>query len=272
MALEKDFELVDDYLSNRMDQGERAEFEKKIEADPELKQEFQFQQNMVEAIRAKRVAELKSMLNNVPVSSLQPGTSAVTKIVASILITGVVATGAYFFLAQDEVSEEAPIENTESPNTPATDPASDTPAASPIKTEESSTENTPTKPSSTPENQPKSNDLSSKKDKITLKREHDLIGVISKTFITSSTEVVTESGLTNYSFHYAFKDKKLVLYGSFEINQYQILEFITADEHIFFLNYKSKYYLLDDRMNTPTPLQPISDPGLQKKLREFRTK
>lgn len=268
MATEKDLELLDDYLSNRLEGTDKQAFEQKLEADPNLRQEFEFQQNLVEGVRNKRAAELKAMLNNIPVTSVQVSQSAVlTKAVLVLLTAGLVGTGLYFYLV-DEPVEEVPVTEQIQPEQSdqrLTDSAAQVepdpkPEPEPERTVSESTTPAPKAPAAVKE-----------KLDATTQRERDLVKVVSKTFVTSSTEVLTNSGNNTFNFHYAFKNKKLVLYGTFEPNQYQILEFITADEHIYFLNYKSSYYLLDASSDTPTPLVPVKDGQLLKRLREFRT-
>lgn len=277
MAVEKDFELLDDYLSNRLSPADREAFENKLEADLDLKQEFEFQQSLVEGVRSKRIAELKTMLNNIPASAIPTDQTALfTKIIGSVIVVGLVATGMYFYMSTESLEEVTEPENLEivtesgtagkqgtieSPRVSSTDGVAST-------TEPNETEaNTATKSATQPKSTPITKEMEAE-----LKKERDLIKVVSSTFVTSSTEVITESGSENINFHYAFKNKKLVLYGSFETNQYQILEFITADQHVFFLSYKKNYYLLDEKKDSPTPLVHINDPQLQKRLQEFRNK
>jgi hypothetical protein len=277
MALEKDLELLDNYLANRLSEHDRVDFEKKLETDPELKNELTFQQSLVEGIRNARAAELKTMFNTIPVPPYLSQGAITTKIIASLLVAGLVASGIYYLITQDEASEVTVIEQPEQLSDNGIERSESvedtaTTTVTPIITETTNTkENTVTK--ETTVTQLKKADKSSTATlDATLKRERELVKVVSSTFVTSSTEVVTDNSLLNYTFHYAFKNKKLMLYGSFEQSQYQILEFITADEHVFFLNYKGNYYLLDDKNNTPTPLMPIKDPQLLKQLKEFRAR
>src|SRR5690348_13754907 len=102
MALESDFELLDDYLSNRLNESDKLAFEKKIEGDPELKQELKVQQEFVDGIRNARVAELKSMLNNVPVPPISNPTSVLIKAGTWTVVTGLVITGVYFYFSGNE--------------------------------------------------------------------------------------------------------------------------------------------------------------------------
>src|SRR5688500_5883667 len=106
MAVERDFELLDDYLSNRLSADEKSAFEKKIEADPDLKQELKIQQDFVEGIRNARITELKSMLNNIPVAPANGGqTSMLIKAGSWAVITGLVITGAYFYFSKNDSTE-----------------------------------------------------------------------------------------------------------------------------------------------------------------------
>ena len=75
-----------------------------------------------------------------------------------------------------------------------------------------------------------------------------------------------------YIFHYVFRDSKLVLYGAFEKNLYEILEFIGDEKRTVVLYYKANYYLLDIAKVQPTKLTPIRDRRLLKKLQEHRSK
>jgi len=103
-----------------------------------------------------------------------------------------------------------------------------------------------------------------------LQKERDQVEFITKAFVTSSVEVEVESSHKKYNFHYIFKGGKLVLYGSFENNLYEILEFIAENKRTVFLYYKTSYYLLDEQVESPTPLVPIRDAKLIKKLKEQR--
>src|SRR4051812_13927913 len=101
MALEKDFELLDDYLANRLSAADKASFEKQIEADPELKQEFNTQKKLVEGIKQARLAELKSMLSNVPVGPLPTSQTLLIKLGVVAIVAGLIGTGMYYFLLKD---------------------------------------------------------------------------------------------------------------------------------------------------------------------------
>src|SRR5690606_12674271 len=101
MANERDLELLDDYLANRMDEGNRAAFEQKLKADPDLQQEFTMQKTVIEGIKSARIAELKSMLNNVPVPPA--GNALASKIFMAAAVTLVVAAAAYWLTRDHDI-------------------------------------------------------------------------------------------------------------------------------------------------------------------------
>lgn len=284
MAVEKDFELLDDYLSNRLSGEDKLGFEKKLEADPELSRELKIQQNFVEGIRKVRTAELKSMLNNIPVTGVQTGAESIlTKTGTWIVVAGIVATSAYFlFFDKNEVAEpvQEPVtieqEKAESTQPVTVEPSE--PETAPITEsakEESVVESEKeTTTASTPEvKQPVLDVYDPTKeaaDKATLKHEREQLEIISKAFVTSSIVVETDHSNRKYTFHYMFKEGKLILYGAFEEHLYEILEFISGEKRTVVLFYKTNYYLLDIDKSTPTQLSPIRDQALLKKLKEYR--
>jgi len=284
MALEKDLELLDDYLSNRLSGEERTAFEKKLEADPELKQELNIQQGLVEGIRKARITELKSMLNNIPVAPAHGGqTSMLIKAGTWVAITGLVITGVYFYFLNDNSPEliQEPT-TTEQPEV-KTNPV---PTEEPKESEAVKTEEAPVKeaekvkekkteeavaPAVTKKPSLKVYDPSKDEhvDEATKKYEQEQLEIISKAFVTSSTVVETDTEHKKYTFHYVFQDGKLILYGAFEKHLYEILEFISDDKRTVVLFYKENYYLLDINKTTPTVLTPIKDRRLLKKLSEY---
>jgi hypothetical protein len=277
MALENDLKLLDDYLSNRLTGQDKAAFEQKLQADPELQQEVKFQQDLIQGIRQARVAELKAILNTVPVAPVNVGPASVaTKIISAVAIVGVVSTAVYFYLDKNETSidpatqkEAVDLTETEQPEQP--DLAS-------INDGQENSENEPisargTEKEIAPAIQPKLEVYTPEEteaDQLQAKKEHAQLEIISRAFVTSSIEVETESNSRKLNFHYMFKDNKLILFGSFENNLYEILEFIAGDQRTVFLYFNNGYYLLDLDKTTPTELVPIRDKALLNKLKQYR--
>src|SRR6185503_8502985 len=93
------FDLIDDYLTNRLSERERGEFESGMNADPALKSEVERQGMIVDGIRKARAAELKAMLNKVSVGEASLlGDWSMIRIAATIGIAGLIGTSLYFFL------------------------------------------------------------------------------------------------------------------------------------------------------------------------------
>jgi hypothetical protein len=75
-----------------------------------------------------------------------------------------------------------------------------------------------------------------------------------------------------YNYHYQFKDGKLFLYGPFEKELYEIMEFFNEEKRTLFLYHNENYYLLKDNSTSLKPLNPIQDTELLNKLKEYRNK
>lgn len=284
MALERDLELMDDYLSNRLDGKEKEAFEERLKNDSSLSEEFKIQQSLVQGIQQARVAELKSMLNSIPVTSVPPSQAALlTKIGSWALVTGIVATATYFYVTRNDSSpakqeqpepekvveplvqpEQSPVKSEETVKVqPETSEAK---TESLVKPKEKAEEITTVKPAI------QAYDPTTEEAEANQKYEKEQLAIISDAFVTSSMEVERLTNDKKYNFHYVFKDDKLVLYGAFEKNLYEILEFISEDSKTVVLYYKTNYYLLDVSKTVPTMLTPIKNRELLRKLKEHRGK
>jgi hypothetical protein len=281
MALEKDFQALDDYLDNKLNAEERQAFENKLSQDSELKNELDFQQSIKGGIKQARAAQLKGMLNNIPVSSIPTShTSYLLKAGTWAAVTGLVATVTFFYLTKETDST--------TPQKPVTQPKEEIqPVEKPVENvEKKSAETQPSKISDkkltdetktvSPSVNPKRPspmevyDPSAESKEAAESYELEQLAVISKAFVTSSIEVETNTADKKYNFHYMFKEDKLLLFGMFERNLYEILEFISDDKRTVVLYYKTNYYLLDIAKAEPTQLSPIKNKALLRKLKEYR--
>lgn len=283
MATEKDFELLDDYIANRLDGAQRASFEQKLMADPDLKNEFTLQQSLIENIRRSRARELKSMLQNIPVpaGTQAGGMSAGAKALLATVVTALVVTGIYLYFKQ----EPPPAGITPSEAVPAPEIRKD---PEPVIREEAEDQTKDTNTDVSPAPVTRNTDGVARQSPVT----QPSIDVYDPSEETAATQDVTipadESPRTSasyggstiaveidkhhrhYSFHYQFRDGKLFLYGPFEQNLYEILEFISEDKTTIFLFYKEGYYLLKEVDDKIRPLVIITEPALLNKLKEYR--
>lgn len=267
MAEERDLELLDDYLTHRMSDPDRRAFEQKLQSDPDLQQEYALQQRLISGIKDARVAELKSMLNQVPVPSSGPGNALATKIILGTFVTLIIAAASYWYISRDDVKmADAPA--------PAEQPAKEelTPAEPEGETEqealpeESRVEQDKNQTSAGTEHSKPS--LAKRPDPLQApgekNREEQTPG-------NAALQVETDRNNAQYRFHYQFRDEKVLLYGPFEANSYEIVEVPTNNTRTKFLLYKEEYYRLDQTDDRIQPLKAVTDPALLKTLKESRS-
>jgi hypothetical protein len=284
MASEKDLELVDQYLGNRLNAQERSAFEKRLETDAALRNEFSLQQKIIDNIRKTRVAELKKLLNDIPVSSIPAeGTSLAAKIGLLVIATALVGSGLYLYLNQPQGTVVKPAETeTVDNDTPSIAEPEKTEETKPevlVEEEESSKQNNVVKsPATAPvvkeplvQEEPVKPATLDVFDPTEESAKTDELDAASKGKETAVPSILVET-LTDkrYNFHYQFKDNKLYLYGSFEKDLYEIMEFFSDNKHTMFLYYKENYYLLNEEDEKVKALAPIKDTTLLQKLKDYR--
>ncbi|HRI78272.1 MAG TPA: hypothetical protein PLR06_01950 [Cyclobacteriaceae bacterium] len=271
------FELIDDYLTNRLQEQDRKAFEQQLEGDSALREELELQKQIVEGVKQARTVELKAMLNNVPVGG---GSWSGGQIAAGIVSAGIIATSLYFYFNEDE----AIVKNTEEIQQQIVQPEND-------QDKGGQPEAIPSDESNGKEVE-ETGDISTGKAEINAKKkvskpvqkpniqvedpseeltEENTENVSpGRTAIsTSKMEVITETGDKKHNFHYQFVQGKLLLYGPFDKSLYEILE-IHGDGHAVFLFYRENYYMLDEKQTKITQLGAIQDTELLKKLKEYR--
>jgi len=302
MADERDLELLDEYLSNKLGETDRSAFEQKLQADPDLQHEYALQRRLIKGIKDARVAELKSMLSRVSVPANNPGSTLASKIVLGTVVSIMIAGATYWYITRDPrrmADRIAPSEEQITDDKPIaadTETDSDTDKIQEIIPEKQTIESDKNQTSAGTEQSKPS--LSKKPDP--LQAPGDKTGEQSQVKEPvldvfdpgaeenksenkikenqplnkpgkSSLIVETDRENRRYTFHFQFRDGKLFLYGPFEKNLYEIMEFFTDEKRTVFLYYKDRYYLLEERDSKIKPLTAITDPALLKKLREYRS-
>ena len=274
--------MIDDYVADKLSETAKADFERGMEADPALKSEVGVQQLIVNGIRKARAAELKAMLNQVPLSSVATWSGASLwsgwsplRMAATIGTLAVIGTGLYFYMK----SSENIIQNIPGAEVPIDSLMPDEVTEEPI-IENKEEETTDTKETVVP-----------KENKVTLQKQNATTpkvevvdpseemlsddAAMEKTetpksgISLSSIQVEKDAKNKQYSFHYQFWEGKLFLFGSFDEALYEILE-VHGDHHAMFLFFKDSFYLLDQSKEDIMALTPVQDRSLIKKLKEFR--
>jgi hypothetical protein len=287
------FELIDDYLSNRLKGAEKEAFDKQLQTDPALRSELDLQKQIITGIRSARAKELKSMLSNVPVGETVTMDFSVVRMAAGLIAAGVVGAAIYFYATRgelppfkkaagdlntqtEEIEKQQPIEQDKTEVAPDSNVNPDA-EATPAVQEESKKENS--KPAQVspkqsdeirPAEKPKLDVTNPSEELENSDAKKNEPGAVRRGDISPShIQVEMDSSNKKYSFHYQFVGSKLMLYGSFDRSLYEVLE-INGDNHAVFLFYKDVYYLLDEDQTRISKLEPIKDAGLVNKLRDYR--
>ncbi len=270
MAAERDFELLDDYLADRMAEGDRSAFEEKLTADPDLQQEYVIQKDLIEGIKNARIAELKAMLNKVPVPSGNPGNAIGSKIAIGTAAAVVVISAAYWITRDDSpnviapkqgmrIEEQAPVEQAEEP---VADPQQVQDQPDLGQQEEIS--RVQQAPVETDQNQTSAGTEHSRPS--LAKRP----GALSAPAVPGSPEGVSslevKTGDIRYSFHYQLNDGKLLLYGPFKKDSCEVVVLNTEGKRQNYLWDGKKYYSLQESDDEVKPLVPVVDADILKKL------
>jgi len=98
-------QLIDDYLSDNISIENKAVVEHKIATDPEFKNEFELQKNIVNAIKTTRRLELKSHLENIHVPWYQTIPTG-WKIAATVTVASLTAISTYLYFNQESLQSE----------------------------------------------------------------------------------------------------------------------------------------------------------------------
>jgi len=277
------FDLIDDYLTNRLSEAQKESFEQQLAADPSLKADVEFQRQIIESVKSARAAELKSMLNNIPISPVSKFTSL--KVAAGIVGGALLIGSVYLFSSKglDEPITE-PIDSvviTENELIP-----SDVNGFEEEREQATTTHAQQKETNSKTETTVKAPAVKKEVAKPTLEvidPSAELVGstsspvnhgaTIPTTPVTEvkSLDVAIDGSNKKYKFHYQFTAGKVVLYGSFDDSLYEIIE-LNGGKHAVYLYYQKKYYNLDDQATDITPLQVVTDKSILNKLENYRKK
>lgn len=282
--------LIDDYLANRMNDAEKVAFEERLNSDSELRQEFNFHKDIVSSIKEARKADLKSMLNDIPVSSgVSTGLKTGLKLSVAVITAAILIGGFIYFMDGEEKSLDDKNNNVSEQVIPdSQDIEEEKHVIEELK--EESIENVIEEKSVESKKEPtaKPEQKTSKPAEITtpnivdFETDQEEAEITEPEVITeggdysteqlfhSSIDVITDNSKKKYKFHYQFKDDKLYLFGDFDKELYQILEFNSKEGRTIFLYYKDTYYLLKENQSEITPLSEIEDQKLINKLNSLR--
>lgn len=272
-------ELIDDYLANRMDGGQRAAFERQLEVEPDLRSELELQKEIVDSIRAARARELKARLQTIPIES---GLSTVTtgyvfRMAATIAGIGVLAAATYYYIGNSPPVPADTLGTDITQQFPSLK-RGDSPAVAPVPDPEV----TPAVPTPQPA------------DKVTVqvapdRAQRPSLSVTDPTaelagenapqtplpdaparpaITTADVHVAVDRQNRKFGFHYQFTNGSLHLFGPFDKGLFEILE-IPGEQRSLFLFYQAAYYPLAQDQSEITRLEAVTNPELLKLLRAY---
>ncbi len=285
-------EFVNSYLDNELTDIERLDFENRLLHDSELREEYNFQKDIVEGIKETRRLELKSRLSNIPINSPLYHTIGFKAIAVATITTGI-GFGAYYLLHQDNDLQLSEIdldknqitltEKTDIPDIPIT--------ITPIRANEPEEEEirdlvSQEKPKTEVVAKNTEADIETKiiqpnviqpdvvesfedediesKDVIVENQINNLENI--KENVESTVEIATVKDKRN-KFHYTFFENKLHLLGNFNDMPYEIIELNSSKGKSYFLYYNESFYKLNSEQVKPAPLVKIENDSLVNELR-----
>jgi len=277
----KNFEKVEAYFNNELNDSEKNDFLREVESNAELKSEYNFQNEVINGIKEARKVELKAMLNNVPIADVSTASSGLYKLLVGGAATLIIGTSMWYYFnsfSQSEITnkntivEIAPIKKAETKIenkeqvAKESDPVESTKEATSTTIKEEVKNDspkviTPNVPSSDNEFA----DQSLPEENLEIPKD------ISKVDINLSSKVDVEIKLNKkYNFHYQYLQGKLVLYGNFEEGLFEVLELNKENTIEIYLYFKSHYYYIKDKSGDIIPLKEINNKSLKLKLERIR--
>jgi len=284
-------EFVNRYLDNELSEIERLDFENKILHDSELREEYNFQKDLIEGIKETRRLELKSRLSNIPINTPLYQTIGF-KAVAIASITASVGIGAYYLFSNtnDIQLSDIDLNSNQLTLTEEVDIPKIPEAITPIFKEEPKKEVVMDVIS---QEKPKTEAVAKNTEAVEPKIIHpnviqpDIVETFEEEDVTpkeinidpqinnldeikenveSTVEISTVKDKRN-KFHYKFFENKLYLLGNFNDMPYEIIELNTSKGKSYFLFYNNSFYKLNSEQVKPAPLVKIENDSLVNELK-----
>lgn len=277
----KNFEKVEAYFNNELNDSEKSDFLSEVESNTELKSEYDFQNEVINGIKEARKVELKAMLDKVPIASIPAATSGLYKILIGGAASLIIGTSLWYYFnsasevnmaSETKVEEFSPIveESNQFAETKQSVAKLDVEKSSKEETRPSSVKNKNTENS----NINKPNVPTAQDDFVDNSLQDENLEIpsdISKVDINLASKVNVEIKVKKkYSFHYQYMQGNLILYGNFEDDLFEVLELNKEDQVEIYLYYESNYYYIKDKSGLITPLEAVANKNLKNKLERLR--
>ena len=288
MKAQNYFDLVGSYLDGELEPDQLQQFEQELERNPDLRQELGFHKELIEGIRANRMSELKARLDNVPVSGGGLSGGAIGKYIAGAVIVGGIGYGVVV-LTDSPDSDLVPMETTTEQVTEAveepqplvtTQPAQEEDAPSTEVTEGNDEANEPTAVNQEQDSEEEAvmpsvpDPLEDFDSDVAAEEELDMPSTeltITEAPVKSNLEVEIITNKRRFDFHYQVVEDKLVLYGGFDEEPYELIEINTDSQQKLYLYFKSNYYAIERDALEIRPLDRINNTNLIQQLEIVRS-
>lgn len=265
-------EHVELYLRDQLSDSEKLSFEQEMAENTRLRNEVQFQKDMQEAIKMQRKAQLKSRLQNVNVSPVS--SSKWMWAAAGLVLAGAIGAGVYYSsnevkpVIEDTVAVEmaAPVMESLPSQEEATSDLKDAPKPVDV------TKNTVAK-GNAKSSGAKSDDVVIPSHNLDMNEtndgavDHSSDKLDNRLSVTETKAIEVKIDDSNKSkFHYQFVNGKLSLFGNFNAQPYELIDFHNGNQKQVYFKFNSKFYLLENNKSVPTPMVKVTDTKLLKKL------
>ncbi|MBC7451367.1 MAG: hypothetical protein H7259_07745 [Cytophagales bacterium] len=290
-------ETIDLYLRGDLSEPELQAFKRAIDADPKLKQEIDFQSDVVNSLKNYRHQQLKSRFDKLEIPAggniIGSGytSSIYTKFAASILVVALLIGGSSIWL-----NNQNPTQTPDSNNSVAVVPTT----PSPSKNEVTKTENSSAViANTTQENVISANTSQAKKaSKTTVKvsikqnrirKDSELFDEVageqnSPDMLNPDFEMpvindgTSSAGIQNVKVNivkeknlgYRFFNNQLFLHGNFSNSTYELFELNNAPSKQLYLYFENNYYELLQGKTKVTSLNPITNKATLVQLNQLR--
>lgn len=272
-------DTIEAYLRGKLDSNELDKFEQQLNADPNLKNEVEFQQSIQDGLLEARRLELKQRLNSIKIEPAFEWT--IGKIAAGVAMVGLLGLGASYLLKSEDKPVIVAVQHQQVANPVVETEKNKAIAAEPILEKETTiVKVTPKKAKkvlmakSTTEELAHSVDFQApvipmeqgfyhveKYDEgKTPNGKIEQVGAIN----ISSLTVDVEKSLDK--FHYKYFSDKLILVGDFSKGPYELIELNKNQEKNLYLYYDGAFYELHYGTESMDHLVKITQCKLQNEL------
>ena len=286
-------DLIDRYLKGKLSDRERLAFEEKMQQDPMLAGETDWQRDIHQALGETRRAALKHRLDQVPVNTSPWASWSGGKLAAAVGTVLLVGASTYYYTSQvdqtvveSETLVVAPrvaypqaytLRHTAVPKV-AEEPTTQKEAITKAETSPAAEATRQNRPEETAYAKPPVAKPTIVRPEVVSEFAEDTPAVDYRDFQApvkqtlqgnayQEEEVAIEAfSDSNYGFHYQFYDHKLFLHGDFDGYPYKVIALNTEDRKKLFLEFKSAYYRISEQSEV-APLVAIEDEALVKSLR-----